>query len=180
MFMVTCKDPMLRLIRALPEPEHRPVQVLGVDEFALRRRWKYAAVLVDMTTHRPVDVLANRTADTFPSWLRRHPEVQMICRDRAGSFRDGACAGAPQAKQVADMWHVLHNLAEAVERIVGRHRAELRGPASGISRSTSGFSAATACARSLANSASAAAPWFVSLRPMMSTNFSSRPPTAPA
>ncbi|MWA07708.1 transposase [Streptomyces sp. BA2] len=73
-------------------------------------------------------MLANLRADTFASWLRRHPEVKMICRDRAGSFRDGACAGAPQAKQVADMWHVLHNLAEAVERIVGRHRAALCEP----------------------------------------------------
>lgn len=94
----------------------------------MRRRRTYATILVDMNTHRPVDVLADRTAQTFAAWLREHPEVQIVCRDRAGSFRDGAHAGAPQARQVADAWHLLHNLAEAVERIVGRHRADLREP----------------------------------------------------
>ncbi|GGV22745.1 transposase [Streptomyces spectabilis] len=103
--MAIGKDSMFRLIRSLPESDHRPVQILGADEVALRRRRKYAAILIDMATHRPV-VLADRTAATFASWLKRHPEVQMICRDRAGSFRDGACAGTSQAKQVADIWHV--------------------------------------------------------------------------
>ncbi|MFK4214054.1 transposase [Streptomyces sp. NPDC030920] len=122
----TRKNTLLRQIRAPPLPSSGPVPLLGVDEFAVRRGRNHATILIDMSTHRPVDVLADRAANTFAPWLRDHPEVRMTCRDRAGSFRDGARAGAPQARQVADAWHPLHNPAEAVERVVGRHRAVLR------------------------------------------------------
>jgi hypothetical protein len=124
--MPTSPDTLLRRILQKSVPAMAPVRVLGVDDWALRRGQRYGTILCDLERHRIVDLLPERSAAALRQWLEAHPEVEIISRDRADDYIKGATAGAPQAMQVADRWHLLRNLSDTLRRVVDRLSSKIR------------------------------------------------------
>jgi transposase len=122
---------VLRLLRAAPIPTAGPVRVLGVDDWAKRKGRTFGTILVNLETHTVIDLLPDRTADTLAAWLRDHPEIEIVSRDRAGAYAEGIRRGAPQAEQVADRFHLDKNVTDALARYLTRKHAVLRQAAHG-------------------------------------------------
>ncbi|HEU5380412.1 MAG TPA: ISL3 family transposase [Ktedonobacteraceae bacterium] len=118
-------DTLLRIIKRTPLPLIPTPKVIGVDDFALRRGKTYGTLVIDLSTHRPIDLLLERTAETLSQWLREHPGVEVLSRDRSSEYSRGASEGAPNAQQVLDRYHVLTNVHEVVKRVVSRKHARL-------------------------------------------------------
>jgi transposase len=133
--MSTSPDTLLRRVRRAPRAQPAAVRVLGVDDWAWRKGHRYGTILCDLERRRPVDLLPERSADSFASWLKAHPEVEIISRDRGDDYIKGAHQGAPRAVQVADRWHLLLNLREALMRAVDRHHAHVLEAAKAVAAS---------------------------------------------
>jgi transposase len=119
--VVVSGDTLLNHIRSMRLGDHHTPRILSVADFAFRRGTRYGTVLVDLERHTLVDVLPDRSADTFAQWLSEHPGVEVVSRDRGGEYAEAARRVAPEALQVADRFHLLKNLRDVVSRVFRQH-----------------------------------------------------------
>jgi transposase len=128
--LVVGRDALLRRAKGAPLRDAGEVRVLGVDDFAFRRGARYGTILVDLERRRVLDLLPERSQDSLVAWLERHPGVETATRDRSNIYREALAKGAPGAVQVADRWHLMHNLALTLEEFLLQKGAVLREAAS--------------------------------------------------
>lgn len=115
-------DTLLRLIRTAELERPASPRVVGIDDWSWRRGLRYGTILCDLERGRVIDLLPDRTTETVAAWPGQHRGIEVVSRDRAGAYAEGASEGAPQAIQVADRWHLLRNLGDALHSAVDRRR----------------------------------------------------------
>ena len=121
MAITTSPDTLLRRVKRLKNEPAGPPRVVGIDDWAWRKGQRYGTIVVDLERSDVIDLLPDREADTVAAWLKAHPGIEVVSRDRSATYAEAATEGASRAVQVADRWHLLKNLREAVERVLGRH-----------------------------------------------------------
>lgn len=121
--MQTTRQTILRRVMDLPDVLPASILSLGIDNFSFQRGYRFGTILVDLESRRVVDLLPDREAKTAAAWMRQHPDLMAVSRDRGGEYASAAREGAPQAMQYADRFHLLKNLREALEGLLARHLA---------------------------------------------------------
>jgi len=123
--MPTSRQTILRRIMELPDLPAGSVVEPGIDDFAFRRGYRFGTVLVNLVSHRVVDLLPDRDQERAAAWMKKHPEIRVVSRDRGGEYAAAVAKGAPQAVEVADRFHIIKNLSEAVGPLIARCQAEI-------------------------------------------------------
>ena len=119
------RNTLLRRVRSVSLPEGPEPEIIGVDDWAWRKGQRYGTIIVDLQRGCPIDVLEDRATETVATWLHAHPDVKIVARDRAEAYAAGIRQGAPEATQVADRFHLLKNVAAALQEVLSAHHREL-------------------------------------------------------
>lgn len=135
--MPTSPDTLIRLVREAAEPARATPRILGVDDWAKRKGQSYGTILVDLEKHEVVDLLEDRSAESLSNWLKEHPGVEFITRDRGQDYKEGATTGAPDAVQIADRFHLLQNLVDTLKRMLEKQPSQLRKAAREVANEAS-------------------------------------------
>ncbi|WP_224995226.1 ISL3 family transposase [Cesiribacter sp. SM1] len=117
---------VLRNIKGCPTSEPDTPSILGVDDFAFRKRETYVTILVDLEKRKPIDLLPDREGKTLEAWLLAHPGIAIVSRDRSSVYAHAITRACPDAVQVADRWHLLKNLGENTTQFLDRQRSLIR------------------------------------------------------
>src|SRR6266568_5396513 len=127
------RDTILRLVRQLPPPVRSEPHVIGLDDWAWKRRLRYGTLICDLERSQPIDLLPDRSVESVEAWLKEHPSVAVVSRDGSSEYASAIRKGAPHARQVSDRWHLVKNLAACVsvqiaKTLAGLRRVEERRP----------------------------------------------------
>lgn len=118
----TSGDTVIRLLlkryESLPQPEVS--DVIGVDDFAYKKRHTYGTIIVNEKTHEPITLLNGRNGDTLREWLKNNKNVKVVTRDRASAYAKVISEELPDAMQVADRFHLHQNLLETIKKALNQ------------------------------------------------------------
>jgi transposase len=124
--VTTSRNTLLNLVRSIPLPPIVTPHTLGVDDFCFRKCKTYGTALIDLERSRPIALLKDAKAETLAEWLKAHPGIKIVSRDRSKTYESGIRQGAPEAIQVADRFHLLQNLAETLNEVFATHHQALK------------------------------------------------------
>ncbi len=127
------RDTILRLVRRSPQSAKTEPRIIGLDDWARRRRLRYGTLICDLERSQPIDLLPDRSVESVEAWLKEHPSVAVVSRDGSSEYASAIRKGAPHARQVSDRWHLVKNLAACVsvqiaKTLAGLRRVEERRP----------------------------------------------------
>ncbi|WYL93902.1 MAG: ISL3 family transposase [Gloeotrichia echinulata IR180] len=120
------RNTLLNLVRRIPLPSFTSLKFVGVDDFCFRKCKTYGTIVVNLENNQPITLLKDRSSETLSSWLKEHPGIKVVSRDRAKAYEKGIKEGAPEAIQVADRFHLLQNLAQTLYEVFGIHSKDLK------------------------------------------------------